>query len=820
VVFPGVPVETARWFEPVAGVGRIVEQALARGAPSDEVLRRIQGSVTFWRQNRRIALGVVAALAITAAATERATRMTRLAGAVELALRAEDRLVNDPSRTEDALRLGVESLGSTPTGWGESAMRKGLMLLPAFGGSVEVERQGSAAFGPGGVLAQWSRDTARSAAFRRSVSRFALIDPRRGTFVRRPVELPGIVRDVRFTADGSAVAVGVGSEVGAPVESVYWIRRGGGDPRRFAAGPAGAFALDPADGSLVVANGAVERWAPGRTPVKTAEWRLPDVRALAFSPDGARLYALRSDRLVSIDPRDPSAPVVTLARVASTEDAALLATEGHVVVVADSIRTWRLSGARWDHAYDVGTGQAAVAGDRLAVWTRSGATIRDLGDQGADSHAVRAGCEAGLGRPAALLDLAVSADGRRAALACGDGTAKVVSTADGTPLALAPVADAVPRAVHLDERGGELLLYATTPALTGPRAWIASWTVLNGSSNRIGGSDTALAFALDPGGGSLAAVFETAPLAYGLAIHDPLTGRERARADVPLRGPSFRMAFDAGRVALADEREVSLWRVDAGRLRLEGVFGVENAIALQFGGRDAARLAVSSKWGDSAEVTVLERGPGGWRKRPPVRAGSWAMPGMPDAIDFSPAAVSDAGWIASLADTADPHGSTVRVARGAGAPITLRHGDPVTLLRFTGPGELLAATRSGEIWSWSLDGARPRRMRIGRHGSAVMALVAADRDRVLAIDLDDVVRMWALGTSTRDIGLRGLMEFPITRSGITGSDAPGARALGFSGERLVTAGRHAGGLFAHAWAVPRRERLPAVMAERLGVPPR
>jgi hypothetical protein len=143
----------------------------------------------------------------------------------------------------------------------------------------------------------------------------------------------------------------------------------------------------------------------------------------------------------------------------------------------------------------------------------------------------------------------------------------------------------------------------------------------------------------------------------------------------------------------------------------------------------------------------------------------------------------------------------------------------VTLLRFTGPGELLAATRSGEIWSWSLDGSRPRRM-IGRHGSPVVALVPADRDRVLAMDVDNVVRMWALGTSSVDVGLRGLMEFPVRRSAAIGYDALGTRALGFSGERLVTAGQHARGLFAHTWAVPRRERLQAVMAERLGAPSR
>ena len=196
------------------------------------------------------------------------------------------------------------------------------------------------------------------------------------------------------------------------------------------------------------------------------------------------------------------------------------------------------------------------------------------------------------------------------------------------------------------------------------------------------------------------------------------------------------------------------------------------------------------------------------------------MPGMPNPIEFAPAAVSDEDWVASLADTADPPGSTVRVTRGAGAPLTLRHGDAVTLLRFLDSGRLLVATRSGEIWSWSFDAARPAPRLIGRHGSAVVALIAGNDDRVLAIDRGSMVRMWALGTSTNDVGLRGYMEFPVNRSGFMSYDALGTKALGFSGERLVTVSQHPQGLFADTWVVPRRERLPAAVAERLGRPPR
>jgi hypothetical protein len=834
VVFPGVPVEDALWHERVAGIAPAMEpggeQALAQGSPSTPVLRRILTSLTFWRRNRRIAwaagggTAVVAALWILASlAAQRASRMTRLSNAMELAMRAEDRLANDPSQAEDALRLGVQSLASTRTAWGESIVRRGLMLLPTFVGTVPVERRGNAAFGPGGVLAQWYRDEARSEAVGRTVSHVALIDPGRGTFVRRPVEVRGFVRNVSFATDGTGIVAAVGPEAYGRVDSVYWIARGAGDSRRFEVNPAGAFALDPAGGALVVANGSVERWTLGPRPERTAEWKLPGVRALAFSPDGSRLFALRSDRIVSLDPRDPGAPVVTLARVAGVADATLLATEGHVVLAGDSIRTWSLAGARWDHAFEAGTHQAAVAGDRLAVWSRWGATIWDLAATGVDLYAsaIHADCETGEAR-AALLGVALSADGRRAALACGDGTAKVVSTTDGTLLGVAPVAGAVPRALHLDDRGSGLLLYATSAATSGPvpRARIASWRVVNGSSDRIG-PGMVRAFALDARGGSLAAVFAgSARSAYGLAVFDPLTGRESARADTALGGWSFRVAFDAGRVAVANEREVSLWSLASGRLRPEGAFGVENAISLQFGGRDATHLAVSSARGDSVVVTVLERGAEGWRRRPPIRAASWTMPGMPDPVELAPVAVSGAGWIARLVDGPGPPGSRVAVVRGADAPVTLPHGDAVTLLRFTDAGRLLVATRAGEIWLWALDAPKPAGRRIGRHQSPVLALVAGEHDRVIAIDRDNVLRMWALGTPDGDVGRRGYMEFTLNTLGIWSYDALGARALGFSGERLVAVNRHARGLFADSWILPRQERLAAAVAERLGGPPR
>lgn len=824
VVFPGVPAQAARWHGLVAGVPPTIEdgvQPLDRLSPSGVVLGRIERSVSFWHRNRRIRWGVALATVWLLIAAGAAVAAGRRASALNLATRAEDRLANDPSQTADALKLAVESLARSPTPWGESAVRKGLMLLPTFRGSVAVERQGRAAFGAGGVLAQWYRDEARSDS-ERNVYRVVLMDSRRGTPVRSPVEVPEVVRNVRFTPDGTGVVAGASSEISGPMEAVYWIPRDGGAPRRFPLGPAGAFALHPAGASLAVANRAVERWTLGRTPVKTAGWMPGDVRALAFSPDGSRLFALEGDRLLSIDARTPSAPVVTLARVPQGEEAALLATEGHVVVVGDSIRTWSLAAAAWDHAFEAGTAQAAVAGDRLAVWTWWDASIRDLGAEGADfhAHAVRAGCGGVSTRPDTLHHLAVSGDGRRAALACSDGTARVVSTSDGTLLAVAPAADAVPRAVHLDGPGNELRVYATVPAATGPRARIAGWTVVNRSSDRIGAGamPTALAFALDSRGGALAAVFQAAPPAYGLAVYDPLTGREQARADTALEGGFFRVAFDGGRVALADERGVSIWRVAGDRLRLEGTFGVRNAIALQFGGPDAARLAISSARGDAVEVTVLDRGTRGWRRSPPLRATSWQMPGRSDPIEFAPVAVSAAGRLAFLADTAGPTASTVKVVAGGGASIILPHHEAVTLLRFLDTGELLTATRTGEVWAWSLDAPRPRRRRIGRHGSPVMALVPGEDGRIVAIDRGNVVRMWALDTPAGDAGLRGYMEFPINHFGIMNDDALGTRALGFSGERLVTVNQHSRGLFANAWVVPRRARLAAAAAERLGSP--
>ena len=833
VTFPGVRIADARWYERIAGLAPAEErggdEALVQGLPSAPVLRRILTSLTFWLQRRRIrwsvgtgtaavlVLGVLAALA-----ARHAGRMTRLSNAMELARQAEDRLANDPGQAAEALRLGVQSLDSTWTPWGEAIVRRGLMLLPEFAGSVPVERRESAAFGPDGVLAQWYRDDARSRVAGRTVSRIALIEPRQGSPVRPPVEVPGVVRNLAFSPDGAGIVAAVGPDAWGAVESVYWIPRTAGEPRRFGLGPAGAYAVGPAGRVLVVANGSVERWTLGPQPERTAEWMIGDVRALAFSPDGSRLFALRADRIDAVDPRAPRAPVATLARVAGAGDATLLATGGHVVLAGDSIRTWSLAAARWDHAFEAGSGQAAVAGDRLAVWTRWGATVWDLAATGVDLYAaaIHADCETGEAR-ATLRAVALSADGRRAAFACADGAARVVSTADGTLLGVAPMADAVPRAVHLDPRGRGLLLYATS-TMSGPaaRARIASWTLVNGSSDRIG-REAVRAFALDARGGALAAVFATGTLpAHGLAVFDPLTGRETARADTTLEGGSFRVALNGGRVAVASEREVTLWTLASGRPRLEGAFAVENTIALQFGGRDATRLAVSFTRGDSVEVMVLERGARGWRRHPSAPAVSWTMPGMPDPVEFAPVAVSGAGWVASLADAPGSPGSRVRVARGAAGPLTLPHGDAVTLLRFTDAGQLLVATRAGEIWLWTLDTPRPSRRRIGRHSSPVLALIAGEEGRVMAIDRDNVLRMWSLGTTSGDVGLRGYLEFAINTSGMWRYDALGTPALGFSGERLVAVNQHARGLFADSWIIPLRERLPAAAAQRLGDRPR
>jgi hypothetical protein len=126
------------------------------------------------------------------------------------------------------------------------------------------------------------------------------------------------------------------------------------------------------------------------------------------------------------------------------------------------------------------------------------------------------------------------------------------------------------------------------------------------------------------------------------------------------------------------------------------------------------------------------------------------------------------------------------------------------------------ATRTGEIWAWSFDAPRPVHRLIGRHGSPVVALIAGEHDRVLAIDRGSVVRMWALGTSPGDIGLRGYLEFPVGRFGIVSYDALGTKALGFSGERLMTVGQYPQGLFADSWVVPRQDRLGVAAAERLG----
>jgi len=609
--------------------------------------------------------------------------------------------------------------------------------------------------------------------------------------------------------------------------TLIWVPIGTATPQKLLVRTLGVFALHPTDDVIIVAGESLEQWRLSGEPKKEGSWNLRGLCAVAFSPDGSHLYALLPDRIMVIDLRDRATPVTLVTKIESEKGDEIRVTEQHIVLVKkNKVQTWSLGASSWDHEFTRDSDQqvVVVTPDRLATWGPAGLTFRDLGETQTAFAAdqIGADCETDRSRRIRLLDVSVSLDGRRAALACGNKTAKVISTTDGTALAIAPLTEVMPWAIHLNTQGQVLHVYSTPTgsAASTARAEISSWDILNMSTDRIGGSGSAkwaLAFALSNDGKLLGTLFAKDFRNVRLRVYSPDTGREVAAADSPVAGASFKIAIGPPWIATSSGEDVVIWKIDPPQIRREDSFQMAGEVkSLQFGGKDASSLAVVLGQETNARVVVFERLEKSWHARAPVRAGVWTMDGQPDPIDFSPVAVSGYGTLAYLTPGMPPDGARVTVLRDKGARLLLTHDSSVTTLLFASAETLLVATRSGQIWSWVLNGPVPVRKQIGQHESAVLGLVVGNNGRVLAVDRENLIRMWRLDAVSEEIGLRGLMEFPLNDFGISGLDLLGAKAIGFSGERLVTINQHARGLFADSWVIPSSEHLCAAAASRLG----
>lgn len=867
IAVPGVTIQDAVWWPRVEGIVPIEESedAFAQGQVSREVLKKVANCCKFWRHSRRIvwasgfgfvavlAAGIVSwllgraaaravelresATATAQAASERADQMRKRADAIQMLLRAEDRYATDSSGTLNVLEIGMQSLALSPTPWGESVVRRGLMLLPAFAGASTVavpevhtivprRRPAQVAFGRSGVLAQWIFDDEASTRANAWTYRISFTTPT-GEPWRSPVRLQGFVKDVLFAGNGQGVVADVDLRDAVDGRALFWIASDDSSPRQLTS-TATAFALHPTgDRMLVATRDRVDRWLLVPEPRVESSWPVTRIASIAFAADSKRALAVQDDRIVSLHMDMPGAKPTLItslppgdARRGTAELMDLVMTSRHVVIapLSGKVRSWDLDKAKWDHELDAGQVLSMATADRIAIWNEREVTLWDLAEDGVQfiAGSVSADCGSDRLRDVRVRDVALSADGRRVALACADGAARLFSTSDGTSLAVAPLPGVIPKAVALDAPGHTLYAYATNGPNTAKGAQISSWQALNAASERFGGDGdprAPLGFSLSSDGRRLAVIFSSKGLQANLRLYDPGTGQQISRAHADVDGLTFTVAVSDSYVATASPTELTIWRVDGAHLHREATLSVPRIVAMQF---ESSHLAVSSQHqGDAGLTQRFDREGGSWREGAPAASRVWTRQGSPDPEQIAPVTVAANGALAYLsAEVAEGKGVTVE--RRSGDPLRLMHEQPVTQLRFVSTDRLVVGTRAGELFVWQLDGVPPVRTLVGRHQSDIESIVVGDEGRIISVGKDSIVRMWSLTTSSADVGLRGFMEFPLINFGIAGYDPLGAKALGFSGEALVTINHHARGLFANTWSIPLASRLVDEATRRMG----
>jgi hypothetical protein len=76
--------------------------------------------------------------------------------------------------------------------------------------------------------------------------------------------------------------------------------------------------------------------------------------------------------------------------------------------------------------------------------------------------------------------------------------------------------------------------------------------------------------------------------------------------------------------------------------------------------------------------------------------------------------------------------------------------------------------------------------------------------------------MWSLSASQENVGVRGIMEFPLVSFGVSSLSYVGPTGLAMEGDTLIALNQHARGLFANFWQVPKSVDLSENARARLG----
>jgi hypothetical protein len=183
-------------------------------------------------------------------------------------------------------------------------------------------------------------------------------------------------------------------------------------------------------------------------------------------------------------------------------------------------------------------------------------------------------------------------------------------------------------------------------------------------------------------------------------------------------------------------------------------------------------------------------------------------------VTIAPVAASSDGHLALLSASGGATGTTVEVWDRTGRLVLLPHESAVSALIFSGR-KLIVGTRNGELFEWDVSREVPVREAIGRHATIIRKLQVGERGYVLAIDGENIIRLWRIGHPASTAPMRGYMEIPMMSYGIAGLDYLGAKGLGLSDD-LVIMHVHAGGTYVDLWKFPPSDQLASAAGERLG----
>jgi len=314
IELPSSSISTAIWYPLVQGIAPVRETgdlaAVIAGKPSQNLCNRLENAFTFWRRNRRIeaaAWAGVAVLAVAATASvifsQEAVRSRSIAQATEKSIRAQDMLSQDPAKSMRAMELALDSISVADTSWGESTLRRSLLLMPSYQGSHQTEQAKRYFAVPrrhplpvridgNGNVVTWS-DTERHHDGE-PVFKVSVIDARTGNPTRREFEVEGMVRDVRFFDTTFVIETSGMTHEGA---GLVWAAKN--KPAVGSLSKKGrSLAVSP-DGALaVLIDYNVELWLLGEKPAALRRWPLSGISPAAFSEDNNSIYAVRNSELI------------------------------------------------------------------------------------------------------------------------------------------------------------------------------------------------------------------------------------------------------------------------------------------------------------------------------------------------------------------------------------------------------------------------------------------------------------------------------------------------------------------------------------------